>query len=64
MSGWWAVFALALVAGLKAFEPTLRKLWRRVQTKRSLRRLRRAVHEQARWEPREQLDDDTEAHGI
>ena len=63
---WWPVAALAvvLVAGLRTFQPQLRRKYQRWQTRRSLYRLSRAMHELPKWEPREQLDDETEAHGV
>ena len=64
MSGWWAVFALALVAGLKGFQPQLARWYRRRQTRRSLYRLSRAIHEQSRWEPRDQLDAPEDHYGL
>ena len=63
---WWPVAALAvvLVFGLRAFQPQLRRKYQRWQTRRSLYRLSRAMHELPKWEPREQLDQPEDHYGL
>jgi hypothetical protein len=64
---WWAVIALGTVGVLKGLGPELRDGW---LTWRRKRRLRRALAEmqrevtRERWAALEQVDDDSEAHGV